>query len=196
MIIFSVGCNDEDHDADKKINISQNTDSKYEKTFENLSLGRLFDFNFKLPNPDESWIEIWVEGYKEGEPVEPFPLAKLSYGLGPSEEAEGNLGAGFLELDSDNPQIFIYSKGAQSKPVDIDNDLFSDINAKSWDYAIDDEEVGLNFGEEKVLAVYRLGKDSMRASYDYQDSDELDKMIKEDAVVFVMKIVVEEREDL
>ncbi|OWZ82724.1 hypothetical protein CDO51_12580 [Natranaerobius trueperi] len=195
-MIFGVGCSDKGDDTDKIAYISQSADSEYERTFDELGLGRLFDFNFKLPRSDESWVKIWVEGYKDGEPVEPFPLIKLSYGLVPKEVEEGNLGAGILHPGSDSPQLFIYSKGARTGPVNIDDSLFSDTNVRGWDYAIEGETVGLNSGEEKVLAVYRLGKGSMRTRYNYQDPDELDEMISEDKVVLIFMISIEEKEEV
>lgn len=46
--------------------IQANTDSEQVKTFKNLNIGRLFEFNFILNDADKTWVEIWVEQYENG----------------------------------------------------------------------------------------------------------------------------------
>jgi len=53
-------------------------------TFEDLNLGILFDFDFTLPNADNSWVNLWVERYIDGE-KESQRLTQLSYGNSPNE---------------------------------------------------------------------------------------------------------------
>ncbi|WVU10648.1 hypothetical protein V2B37_13535 [Natranaerobius thermophilus JW/NM-WN-LF] len=200
FMLFSIGCSEENKvadESDEKIAyISSNPESEYENTFNDLSLGTLFDFNFELLRADESWVKIWVEGYNQGEAVKPSPLAELSYGLYPEQEVEGQLGAGILHSDDSDSQILIYSKGARTGPSSIDKDIFIDSTMTSWGYAIGEETIGLKPGEEKLLAVYRQGEDELKTTYDYQDSDDLEKMINEDTMVLLLKIKVEEKEEL
>lgn len=68
----------------------------------------IFDFNLMLPNADKSWVEIWIEGYSDGEIVEPFPLIGLSYGLSPNQEVEGNMRFGIINPNSDEVQLLFY----------------------------------------------------------------------------------------
>lgn len=88
FMVISVGCNNIINKNDKIAYISLNTESNYKKTFEELDLGIIFDFNLTLPNADKSWVEIWLEGYSDGKIIEPFPLTGLSYGSFPNEVAE------------------------------------------------------------------------------------------------------------
>ena len=107
-MVFNIGCNSQDSNNDKIAYISSNTDSEYEKTFNELNLGILFDFDLKLPKADKSWVDIWVEGYSNGEVIEPFPLTHLSYGLSPKELEEGKMGFGVINPNSDQMQFFLY----------------------------------------------------------------------------------------
>jgi hypothetical protein len=194
-MIFSVGCRSESSNNNKIAYISSNADSAYEKTFKELQLGILFDFDLKLPNADKSWVDIWVEGYRNGKAVEPFPLTQLSYGLSPEQVEEGPMGFGILNPNSSEAQFFLYSKGFKTAHHNIDNSLLPKEGIRSWDYAIGDKAIGLEPGEEMVLAVYRQGDESLRAGYDYQDTDSINKMINEDTTVILLKIKVAEKNE-
>ena len=197
-MIFIAGCNDETKNSNKgKIAyVSTNVNSKYESTFIELNLGVLFDFNLKVPNADKSWVNIWVEGYSNGKAVEPFPLRQLSYGLSPKQVEEGHMGFGIINPNSDEPQLFLYSSGASMTPRGIENNFLIKSGISSWDYAIGSKPVGLESGEEMVLAVFRQGKGALRAGYDYQELDSINKMINEDKTVLLLKMRVDERTEL
>lgn len=110
IMVISVGCNKDISNKDNKIAyISLDAESIYKKTFEELSLGIIFDFNLRLPNADKSWVEIWVEGYSNGEIFDSIPLTELSYGLSPNQIEEGNMGFGIMNLNNDEMQLFLYS---------------------------------------------------------------------------------------
>ena len=47
-----------------------------------------------------------------------------------------------------------------------------------------------------VLAVFRQGKGALRAGYDYQELDSINKMINEDKTVLLLKMRVDERTEL
>ena len=59
-MVISVGCNNVSNKNNKIAYISLNTESDYKKTFKELDLGIIFDFDLKLPNADKSWVEIWM----------------------------------------------------------------------------------------------------------------------------------------
>jgi len=176
-IFFNTGCSRENISSNKAAYVAVNVDSEYEKTFKDLNLGILFDFNLRVPNADKSWVNIWVEGYSNGKPIEPFPLTQLYYGLSPNKEEEGQMGFGIINHNSKDPQIFLYSSGAKTNPESIGNNFFIESGVSSWDYAIGSEAIGLEYGEELVLAVYRQGKESLRTGYDYQDVKAINQMI-------------------
>ena len=192
-MVFNVGCSSQSDNNNKIAYISSNIDSEYQKTFKDLQLGVLFDFNLKLPNANKSWVYLWVEGYCNGKAVEPFPLTQLAYGLNPKQVEEGPMGFGILNPNSGEAQFFLYSKGIRGIPQSINNSLLSNDRMSMWEYAIGDKAIGLESGQEMLLAVYRQGEGSMRAGYDYQDSDSVNKMINEDATVILLKIRVEEK---
>ncbi|ABR47979.1 hypothetical protein Amet_1809 [Alkaliphilus metalliredigens QYMF] len=194
LMLFTVGCNNEIDDDNKVAYISINPDSKYEETFTELGLGNLFDFNLKLPRADQTWISIWVEGYRDGKVMEASPLIQLSYGLSPEQVVEGPMGFGIINPNGKDPQVFLYSKGTRTGPKPIGEKLFIESGISGWDYGIGNETVGLESGEEMVLAVYRQNEGSMRAAYDYQDVDSINEMINEDITVLLIKIKVEDRD--
>jgi hypothetical protein len=86
--------------TNKPPTISKSADSEYVKTFKDLHLGILFNFDFKLPNADKSWVTIWVERYQNGE-KNIHPITELSYGLSPNEVEQGNIGFGMINYDED-----------------------------------------------------------------------------------------------
>jgi hypothetical protein len=141
-------------------------------------------------------VDIWVEGYSNGKAVEPFPLIALSYGLSPKQVEKGQMGFGIINPNSDETQFFLYSSGVSMRPHRISNRLFVESAITSWDYAVGNETIGLVSGEEVVLAVYRQSKDSLRTGYDYQDVDSINTMISEEETVLLLKIKVEEKDDL
>lgn len=196
IMFFSMGCSRESSNDNKIAYISANIDSEYVNTFKELQLGILFDFNLKLPNADKSWVNIWVEGYSNGKAVEPFPLTQLSYGLSPVQVVEEQMGFGIINPNSSEPQLFLYSGGARTDPEAKGNNVFAKSAITSWQYAIGNNPIGLVSGEEVVLAVYRQGKESLRAGYEYKDLDSINKMINNDITVLLLKIKVEERDKL
>lgn len=51
---------------------------------------------------------------------------------------------------------------------------------RSWSHAIGDEEVELEIGEEKTLAVYRETDSNSIQSVDFQNEDTINQMIEQD----------------
>lgn len=191
IIAFNVGCGSKSTDS-KIAYISPNINSQYNNTFKDLQLGQVFDFNLELPNANKSWVYLWVEAYSNGKAVEPFPLTQLSYGLSPNQVEKGPVGLGILNPNSDRSQFFLYSKGIKTN--NVESSLISKSHISIWDYALGEQKKGLESGEEVILAVYRQGEESLRAGYDYQDIDSVNKMIQEDTNVILLKIKVEEKQ--
>lgn len=192
VLLFSLlGCSKETA-QNKVAYISANENSEYEKVYKELGLGILYDFDFKLPYADQSWVDIWVESYKDGQKLEPFHLIGLSYGNSPQQVEEGHMGFGLINPISESGSIFMYSQNVKAPPIRIDNQLLNNSAAfYGWDYAIGSEKVGLESGETKLLAVYRQGKNNrIESYYNYQDSEAMEKIIKEDAVVLLLKVKV------
>ncbi|QUH26194.1 hypothetical protein [Serpentinicella alkaliphila] len=190
-LVFTVGCN-KIVDNDVVAYISQNSGSKHESTFKELGLGILFDFNLKIPRAEERWVELWVEGYNRGNIVEP-PLTKLSYGLKPEKIAEGQMGFGIINSNSDKPLLFLYSEGIRIAPHSVDSDIFVKSSVSSWDYAISSGTFSLESEQEKVLAVYRQNEGQMRMGYNYEDADAIDEMIRDNDTVLLLKIRVDDK---
>ena len=190
VFCLGAGCSSVSNKNNTIAYISSNVESDYKKTFEELNLGIIFDFNLRLPNADKSWVKIWLEGYSDGMLAQPFPLPGPSFGLFPGKVAEGNTGFGIINPNGDNMQFLFYSQGGISiiEPNLIDG-FFIKNGISVWDYAIDRKEVELEPGEEKTLAVYRQSEGEMR-TYDYQDLESINKMIKEDKTVLLLKVVM------
>lgn len=170
-----------------------NQSSEYEKTFQELHLGLLFDFDLKLSQADQSWVSLWFEGYRNGEPAGEVPFQSLSFGHFPQARHEGRLGFGLIGHQSQNPLLILYSSGASLNPTGLNEDFFEPMDLSTWDYAIGPGERNLGWGEEVILAVYRKGTDGMRSGYDYQNKEEVSQMIKDDEMVLLMKMKVEKK---
>lgn len=192
LFLICLGCSEKAESEEKIAYISANKDSTYTKTFKDLNLGILYDFNFRLTEADTSWVTFWVEGYQNGEKTDPFRLIELSYGLNPDKLVEGQLGFGIINPRSEeNASFFLYSPNVYTTPQSIENLLNSEgVMGSSWDFAIGEEELGLEAEEAKILGVYRETGNSVR-TYDYQDMNHITQMINEDKTVLLLKIKVE-----
>ncbi|GAM12252.1 hypothetical protein [Mesobacillus selenatarsenatis] len=188
ILILGSGCSNSN---DKAATISVNSDSEYVNTFEDLNLGILFDFDFKLPSADTSWVTLWVDRYQNGT-KETQPITQLSYGNSPNKVDEGSLGFGIINPNSDGPLVFLYGPGVSTQPTIIEE--ASNTNRLStWDYTIGEEEVELELGESKILAVYRETENNSLRTVDLQDEETVKEIIKQDDTVLVLKIKVEEK---
>lgn len=188
LIIIS-GCT---NSKDSIATISINSDSEHTNTFKKLNLGQLYDFDFKLNSADKTWVNVWIESYKDGKQV-PQPLTELSFGKSPNKVEEGNLGFGIINTDDDDRLSFLYAPNVTATPQKIDK-IHSVGVFSGWDYAIGEGKVDLKFGETYLLGAYRESKGNSIRTYDLQDENEVKKMIKDDSIVFLLKIKIEENE--
>ncbi|MBK5445006.1 MULTISPECIES: hypothetical protein [unclassified Peribacillus] len=185
LIIIS-GCTNKDSIA----TISVNSDSEHTNTFKKLNLGELYDFDFKLNNADITWVNVWIESYKDGK-QEPQPLAELSYGKSPNKVEEGNLGFGIINTN-DTRLGFLYAPNVTATPQKIDK-IHSVGVFSRWDYAIGEDKVELKLGETYLLGAYRESNGNSIRTYNLQDENEVKKMISDDKIVFLLKIKIEEK---
>ncbi|MFC5464181.1 hypothetical protein [Lederbergia graminis] len=189
FFISSIGCSNSN---EKKVTIAKNSDSEYVNTFEELSLGLLFDFELKLPQADKRWINLWVERYIDGK-KDPEPLTHLSYGNSPKENDEGKLGFGMINPSSEDSLLFLYGPNVRTHPTLIENEPKTDIFT-AWDYAIGDEEVEIKMGETKVLAIYLESNNNFMRSLNLSDEESIKNIIKEHNTVLLLKIKIQERD--
>ncbi|MFC4560098.1 hypothetical protein ACFO3D_18220 [Virgibacillus kekensis] len=196
LILFSIvflaigsGCTGQQGGA---TTISANPDSNYVKTFKDLELGILYDFKFNLENAKEKWVNVWVERYTDGK-KDSNPLVDLSYGMSPRDSLTGHLGFGIINPNSDSTMVFLYAPGVKSHPILLAQP-FPKNHPRTWGYSIGDEEVELEPEKTKVLGVYRQSssKNSIRG-YNMKDPEAIKQMIKNDKVVLLLKIKVEDR---
>ena len=173
--------------------ISANDNSHYQTTFSELNLGLVRDYQLMLPNADKSWVTIWVEGYRDGEKVGIAPLAELSYGLHPEKVSKGSMGIGIIRTGQ-KEYVFLYAPGVSMGPTELDVSLM-DSGISGWEYAINNEQIGVETGKTVLLGAYRHGEQSIR-TYDLQDEGSVEEMIKEDKTVLLLKIRVDEQEEL
>nr|WP_106779355.1 hypothetical protein [Lysinibacillus timonensis] len=172
--------------------IQVNRDSEYVKTFEDLNIGKLYDFDFKLNEADKTRVTIWVEKYEDGEKVEE-PLSSLSYGQSPNKVDEGHILFGLLNADNGVMSIFLSAPNVSKSPRIIES-LYAPNTIETWEYAIGEEILDLVYDQTYILAVYRQTEgNSVRSGYDYQNELEFEEMLKENSVVCVLKIKLEER---
>lgn len=185
FLILGSGCT---NSSGNIATISVNSDSEYVNTFEDLNLGILFDFHFKLPNADKSWVNLWVERYNGGK-KESQPLTQLSYGNSPNKVDEGQLGFGIINPYPEDTLVFLYGPGVRTEPSIIEIESKTDIFS-AWDYAFGNEEVELELGETKILAVYRETGSNSISTVDLQDEEAVNRMIEQDDMVLLLKVKI------
>ncbi|WP_102027850.1 hypothetical protein [Salirhabdus sp. Marseille-P4669] len=187
-ILFLSGCAD---DNKENATIVKNPDSPYMETFKELGIGTLYDFSFTLPNANKRWVTLWVEKYVNGE-KDPNPLAQLSYGHSPNELEEGSLGWGIINPRTEDTQVFLYSPSTTLQPRNIDLG-YKELLPSGSEYTIGEDKVELSLGESYTLAVFRQPSTNSVKLYDYTNKSEVEKMIKEDSLVLLLKIKIEEK---
>lgn len=170
--------------------VSVKKDSSYAKTFQDLSLGVLYDFQLEVFQADKSRVSVWVEGYRDGKKTEPFPVTELSYGNSPNAVEKGSLVFGIIGPERTAPQLFLSSGGATMHPAGLGLDFFEKMEMSTWSYAIGNEAVELQDGKEQLLAVYRRATDELQG-YDLTRPDEVERMIREDDLALLLKIKIE-----
>ncbi|MFJ3389184.1 hypothetical protein [Lysinibacillus sp. NPDC086135] len=185
FLLFLSGCTNQKDTALATISI--NTDSKYVSTFKDLNLGIAQDFHFKLNNADKSWVDLWVESYKDGQ-WESNSLMALSYGQSPNKVEEGNIGFGIINTD-DESFAFLYGPSVKANPIKIDK-IQAAGSISGWDYAIGDETVKLKLNETYLLGVYRESNRNSIRTYDLQNENEVKKMINDDHLVYLLKLKI------
>ncbi|WP_217586267.1 hypothetical protein [Lentibacillus saliphilus] len=172
------------------ISIAQ--DSNYEKTFDDLGLGILFDFNFYLPQADKRVVKLSVEKYENGRKASE-PVAQLVYGNSLNEVDEGRLGFGMLNTDSEDMLSVLYSPHVSQ--IDAMNVSSDRPRASAWYYAFgEEEEIKLTLGEPQLLAAYRETEKSVIKIVDLQDEASVQQMIKDHDLVLLLKLTVKEGE--
>jgi hypothetical protein len=159
------------------------------QTFDDLGIGRIFTYDFHLLEADKSWVNVWLEGYWNGQLIEPNPLSGMKYGMSPDEETSGKMGFGIIDSNKE-PLIFYYSDEIHVNPSMVQENLFLNEGISLWNYGINDE-IQLKYDEEKVLAVYRENKNTIRTGYDYQDDEVIEEVIKNNETVLFFKIKIE-----
>ena len=100
--LLLAGCANQNQAAE----IEASPESDYVKTFEELSLGRLFDFQFELKQADKRGVKLWVEHYQNRKKKD-VPAVDLIYGEDQNNEtAEGHLGFGIITPTNKEPLYF------------------------------------------------------------------------------------------
>ncbi|KWW21298.1 hypothetical protein AS888_17040 [Peribacillus simplex] len=188
LMIIS-GCTGQDN-KDSIASISVNSDSEYTNTFKKLNVGELYDFDFKLNEADKTWVNVWMERYKDGK-KEPQPFAKLSYGNSPNKVEEGNVGFGMINTN-DSRLVFLYAPHVTAPPQNIDK-IHSDHVFTGWDYAVGEDKMTLKLGETYVLGAYRESDGNSIRTYNLLDENEVKKMISDDKIVFLLKMKIEKK---
>jgi len=180
VIITFVGCSNDN----KIAYVSKDDDNTYERTFSELNIGEILSYNLKLVEADNNWVKIWLEGYSNGEKIDQYSDIQLQYGLSPQK---GKMGIGIINAH-DRDLIFLYAPGVKSSPRETG--IIKKDGVSVWGYAIGNETIELDLGETKIIGVYRQDKNSLR-TYDYQNEESINDMIKEDDTVLLLKIKIE-----
>lgn len=173
--------------------LSHKVGNDHEKMFEEMNMGILLNYDLKLTKADKTWVTVWVEGYRDGEPMTPSRLTELSYGFSQEEEQEGSVGFGIIQPESGEELVSLYAPGATTGPEAIPNNPINTDKPHGYGYTLE-EEITLDSGDTKVIgAYYESEQDNMIRSVDMQTEEGIEEMIHDEHVVLLLKIKVEER---
>lgn len=179
------------HSGDAVATIKVNTNSKYVDTFEELNLGVLFDYHFNWLKADETWVNLWVERYEQGNP-EPEIVDQLIFGLSPNKTEKGNIGFGMIDPSNNTPSVFLYAPGVSNKPTSIER-FHQDDGIMGWEDTIADDTLELQLGETYILAILRESPNNLKF-YNYENDMEIEKMLNETRGVLLLKIKIDSEE--
>lgn len=181
--------------------VKMKRDSAYTRTFEELSLGHLFNFDLTLPQADRSWVTIWVEGYRRGQPMltGQQPLAELSFGLYPGEREEGPMGFAMIDAKEEETKrscLFLYAPSVRTGNVTVEllEGKANTVLATMRDYTIGNEPVRLQPGETRLLGMYRLIDSRVIPTMDTTNEEDIRHAIDTDAAILLLKIKVDRKE--
>ena len=193
VLAVATGCGAEGEDVDESVanSVSINTKSKYLDTFTELNLGEVLDFNLELNSSERNMVTIWVEGYRDGNPISQEPIGELSYRLSSEDDGLQAMGLGIFNHNFDS-KLLIYSSGGKIllNPTTMEGYQLNKSGVSAGEYAIKGDSVALELGEEKLLAAYRQAEYSLK-TVDYENEESISKMIAEDDFVLLLKIMIE-----
>ena len=187
---FTFGCSIESKGDDTLAYISHSKNLDYEKTFDELQLGRMFDYEYKLVNADKTSVQGWLELYEKGKMIDDN-IGGFSYIIQPGKKGEeGNLGFGAIKSGNSKSSIFFYSPAFTMAPRNIEYNFNKSDGIEVWHDAINDQTLSIKKGEEVILAVYREIIGNELIEYNYQNPDSIEKIIKEDKRVVLFKFKI------
>ncbi|AIF43023.1 hypothetical protein [Virgibacillus sp. SK37] len=187
FFLLIAGCSNVVNTQEKSPTISSIENSKYAETFNELNLGTIFDYNFYLPHADKRWVRLWVEKYQAGK-KDDQPVTELSYGMSVNKVEEGHLGFGMLS----NSSVLLYGPGVNIHPEKIDLNLNEEYMT-SWGHAIEEgKEIDLELGKPKLLAAYWQTASNKIPTIDFQNEKDIENLIKENELVLLLKIKIDE----
>ncbi|WP_377889946.1 hypothetical protein [Alkalihalobacillus sp. R86527] len=195
LIFLLVSCNVSVSVDDEHLGtLSHEKESGQEKMFKEMNMGILLTYNLRLTKADETWVNVWVEGYQDGKPMSPSKLTELSYGFAMNEVEEGNMGFGIIQPAEGEELFSLYAPGIASAPRRISNNPLDSEKPYGWGYTMDDE-ITLESGETKVIgAYYQSGKKDEIRSVDLKTEEGIERMITDENVVLLLKMKVEQRD--
>ncbi len=182
------GCNVSE--ASGRTTVKLNENSEYVKTFKDLHLGEVLDFDLTWADADETEVTIWTEQYKDGK-MGTEQAGGISFSESPEKSEKGHLGMGIVHYDEKKAMVVVYGPGVSGKSEEIELDYSG--SAYGWEKAVDAEKIELELGKTYILGAYRISKDSHIQSYNLKDKNEVEKMIKEDRTGFLLKVKTEKK---
>lgn len=181
--------------------VKKEEDVAYTRTFEELRLGHLFNFDLTLPHADRSWVTLWVEGYRRGQPLltGQQPLAELSFGAFPGEREQGPMGFAMIDAKEGETKrscLFLYAPSVRTGNITVEllEGQANTVTATMREYTIGDEPVRLQSGETRLLAIYRLIDSHLIPTMDNTNEEEIRQALDTDAAILLLKIKVERKE--
>ncbi|WP_246939185.1 hypothetical protein [Bacillus pinisoli] len=188
--MFLIGCSKPTNGENYVAYISANPESEYEKTIEELGMGILYDFQIDLPYADKTKVNLWIEGYKDGEKL-PEDLSGIGFGHSPEKEEKGRLGFALFKPSTGEESLMIYTPSGRVEPHHISLNPIEASKPFGSGYGISNDQVGIRSGETITLAVFQQSTNNIIESFDFQDEDSINEMIEKGYTVLLYKMKAE-----
>ncbi|MFG6115803.1 hypothetical protein ACGTN9_11470 [Halobacillus sp. MO56] len=188
LLVLAAGCAKAESD---EVTIQKNPESDYQKTFQDLALGELNEYEIQFPKDADLEGEIFVEVYENGVMQENTSSLSLDW---EEKEQEGTFGVGYVTSPMEEPSMLLFSQSGTLRTQQLEETKWKELSIRGWQDAVNGDELTLKHGKEYILGAYKGTTGNETRMYDLTAEEELEEMLNEHELVLLFKIRIDENE--
>ncbi|WP_028782254.1 hypothetical protein [Thalassobacillus devorans] len=182
LLLLAAGCAKAEED---KAIIKHKTPSKHQETFQELSLGKLREFELQYPKDEntdtEIWIDYYINGNKQSNPT------SLTIRTVDADNEKASLGMGLIRYQEKEPILFLYGPNQSIKDKRSKEEMWGKLQISGWQQHPGEKGITLETNKEVVITAYAGTTSNETRMYDLSKKEELKKLINTHEVVLLLK---------